>query len=582
MRKLLVIFIPLLIVFAIPKEYLIPIKALPPEVKVDFPKLSETRIIKERTPISLGQQVGRVDTVFFTTYDWQFNSHIWQRIYNDPGRGVHVTGMTSLLASPWADRNMRYNFYDPAIRTWVFGQSGIDAINARAGFGNLDINPLEGAGVIVGHVAGTQNFIPRIAKDIAPGQGLFDYADCQERFLWPPIAVTNNGWIHVCAVESAPGAFRREDLYYIRIRNWPNPDEPVLIAPRRGEPIAPLGNSQGIFASKSSNKVVIYWTEWGVSGTDSGAYRISTDGGETWSEIIPFPFPPIFTPGSETLPELSISSVGGFFDREDRPNFVLCYTPNIRDTGRIIPVEMWHYVPGRNPELTRICRIMPETLAAPVGYNAVFACRPSIGQNLQNGYLYVVWEQFDPLNYEPTTTLLRADIWGTASMNGGLTWLPPKRITEPDLTSKRFPFLAPVVDDMCWIVYMIDLVAGFYVQNQGPMTQNPFVVHQIPRQYLDETGIAEVKGNKLFTLKIYPNPIRNRAYFSLNLEKETKVNIYLTDLSGRVVMNLLNKNLSAGTHNYQFRTPKELKNGLYFLTIKANNSVERYKLIISN
>ncbi|MEO0118946.1 MAG: T9SS type A sorting domain-containing protein [candidate division WOR-3 bacterium] len=577
MRKLLVILIPLLIVFALPKEYLIPIKALPPELKADFPKVKETKIIKERTPLPTWQPVGRIDTVFFSTYDWQFNSHIRQRIYNDPGRGVHVTGMTSLQANPWPDRNMRYNFYDRATQSWAFGQDGIDAINARCGFGNLDINPMEGNEFIVGHVAGTQYLVPRIGKDVAPGQGIFDYGDCQEGYLWPPIAITSNGWIHVCAVDD-PG---RENLYYIRMRDWPTPEEPRLIAPQPGEPIAPQGDAQGIFASKTSDKVVIFWTEWDGTGPDSGAYRISTDGGETWSDVIPFPFPEIFTPGSETLPELWIPSVGGFFDREDRPNFVLCFTPNIRDTGRVIPVEMWHYVPGRNPELTRICRIMPETLAATVGYNAIFAGRPSIGQNLQNGNLYVVWEQFDSVNYEPTTERLRADIWGTASTDGGLTWATPKRITEPDQTSKRFPFLAPIVDDMCWIVYLVDLVSGFYVQGEGAMSMNPFVVHQVPREYL-ETGIAETEGSKSFTLKVYPNPIRNRVYLSLNLEKETKVNISLTDINGRVTMNVLNKTLPQGNHNYLFRIPKELRNGVYFLTIKINNLTERHKLIINN
>ncbi|MEO0086998.1 MAG: T9SS type A sorting domain-containing protein, partial [candidate division WOR-3 bacterium] len=65
-------------------------------------------------------------------------------------------------------------------------------------------------------------------------------------------------------------------------------------------------------------------------------------------------------------------------------------------------------------------------------------------------------------------------------------------------------------------------------------------------------------------------------------EKETKVDISLTDVNGRIIMNLLNKNLPKGSHNYQFRIPQELKNGIYFLTVKINNLTERYKLIINN
>ncbi|MEO0112239.1 MAG: hypothetical protein ABIK77_07875, partial [candidate division WOR-3 bacterium] len=63
----------------------------------------------------------RTDTVMSTYYDWQMASHMRQRIYYDPGYGVHVIATVSYQRVP-SDRNVYYNFFDERLNMWVYGQ----------------------------------------------------------------------------------------------------------------------------------------------------------------------------------------------------------------------------------------------------------------------------------------------------------------------------------------------------------------------------------------------------------------------------------------------------------------------------
>ncbi len=460
---------------------------------------------------SLSFSQERTDTVMSTYYDWQMASHMRQRIYYDPGYGVHVIAQVSYQPYPFPQRNVYYNFFDERLNIWVYGQQGIPVFPFPAGYGTLDVNSNNHNAYCIAHFVSMDNYCLGVANINAPVE------PCTIKFenydiLWPVLGITHNGWFHIIASKGSSGS-QYYDVCYIRMREWRYPEEPILIAPRQGEPIACVGEGYGLFTSKRSNKVIVFWRELGGSGTDSGAYRISFNGGDTWSEVIPFPFPNIFTPGSETLPEVSF--VYGFFDREDNPNFVICYTPNINGLKHILPVEIWHFKPGRNPELVRICRRSADTLAGSVGIGAIFAGRPTIGQEPETGILYVSWEEFDSLNYEPLTGKLRADILVSYSLDNGLTWSIPERITQPDQTSKRYPCLAPIVDEEnnLWITYLADLIAGFYVQGEDPGSLNPVIVKKLrilpqainegrfsyhkSKRFSSKTAIYDVNGKKI-------------------------------------------------------------------------------------
>ncbi len=122
----------------------------------------------------------------------------------------------------------------------------------RTGFGNLHILP-SGEVVVSAHgiPPGSTTLRPVVGKDVHPGAGVFpEICEGPENYLWPPISVTNNGWIHCAMIEGTT----QDDLYYSKIREWCRWTNPIPIASEIGGP------SHNITSSLNSNRVLLMWT----------------------------------------------------------------------------------------------------------------------------------------------------------------------------------------------------------------------------------------------------------------------------------------------------------------------------------
>jgi len=65
-------------------------------------------------------QVGRVDTIGGTTYDWQFGGPAYRWVVNAPGHGIPVMWMRSQSEqTTFPDINTGYNYYDYTTRCWL-------------------------------------------------------------------------------------------------------------------------------------------------------------------------------------------------------------------------------------------------------------------------------------------------------------------------------------------------------------------------------------------------------------------------------------------------------------------------------
>jgi hypothetical protein len=259
------------------------------------------------------------------------------------------------------------------------------------------------------------------------------------------------------------------------------------------------------------------------------------------------------------------------FDNNENLHIVTQVHPVIGSTKYYWPAEIWHYCPLNNPAWSRIFHWEAETVAGNVGYNAIAACRPSIVQNLTNNYLYVTWEAFDSLNIEPTTDILRADIWIAESPDNGLTWRNQTRITTPNITSKRFPCAGGVVADTFILTYLIDSIAGFENYTQGRATRNPIVCHRIPiRAVGTQEHSAHYAPNLMFD--IYPNP--TKTYFTIRLPQPAdRSEIKIFDVNGKIVKSeeLKGKNNRVSLNG--------IKNGVYF--VKVGNEMLKEKLVVT-
>jgi hypothetical protein len=387
---------------------------------------------------------------------------------------------------------------------------------------------------------------PDAARDIAPGAGLFEYAEGTpglDGYQWPPISVGHNGTIHMFCITPT------YQLAYSRIVTWPTFDP--LVSGFYPDPGFP---SQNIAASKVSDKVCLAW-ENTTAVPEDAYYSVSEDGGSTWPPTPTQMLPPVAYEG-DTVTSFHISSIFPFYDSHDQLHIVASVMPYVNDTGYILPAEIWHWCAANSPEWTEIHRAgcAPENLQASVGYNAIYATRPNIGED-RLGNLYVTWEQFDSANVEPLTQYLRADAFAAASTDGGLTWLPAVKLTDAGTTSIRFPcvpnLLMPGEPDTFCVRYMVDVVCGFFVQGQGPATQNPMVVQKVPVTELGVQwpGVEEGRltpDSRRFTPDVQPNPFRASARIEWALPKAGEASLTVYDASGRLVRTLTSGRHAAG------------------------------------
>jgi hypothetical protein len=530
--------------------------------------------------------VGTLDTIGGTTYDWWTNGPRLGALVNSPAYGVHALWMysTATTGTDFPDRNMRYNFYDVASRAWNwvdvdYMQSGVNVFDKRAGYGSIDVDPATGNAIVGAHVTGTGGVTPRVARDAAPGAGIFEYADgepllgvCQ----WPPISVGQNGQINMFPITAA------YQMSYSRITagNWPTFESPVNVNPTPGFP------THNIVASKLSNKVSLVWEI--STNTPEDAYQMhSTDGGITWdtpSNLVP---PVAFGNGSDTLTSYYINSLFPWYDSQDRFHVVANLQPTVNDTGRWIPSQIWHYSPANNPEWSRIhianCDLA--NLQGAVGYNASYADRPTIGQD-DDGNLFVAWEQFDSANVEATTSRLRADIFAARSTDNGVTWGAALKLTDAGTHSMRFPAVIDLAvegdPDTMYVLYEDDSIAGFFVQSEGPATPNPVVVQKVVVTDLP-VGVAEQKLVTPTRLEAVanPNPFGGRTQISYSLPRTGDVSLVVYDAVGRPVQTLVSERHEAGRYTATWDAKKAAA-GVYFYTLTSGKVSITRKLILAD
>jgi hypothetical protein len=506
--------------------------------------------------------LGVVDTIGGTTYDWQVSGPALRTLVTSPGHGIYAVWMYSsdMSGTTFPDRNMRCNFYDNDSGAWNwieadFMQSGVNAFDKRAGYGNVDADPTTGNAIVSGHVQGNGGVVPRVARDAAPGAGIFEFADgepvlgaCQ----WPPISVGQDGTIHIFPITPA------YDLLYSHLAPGDsNFSNPVTFYPSPGFP------THNIAASKVSNKVCLVW-EISTSTPEDAYLSRSTDGGTTWESPLPLDPPDAF--GGDTLASYNVTSLFPFYDKQDRLHVVADVHACINGIIYLAPSEIWHWCPDNSPQWARIHRAGAFN---PLDSNPTYACRPSIGED-QGGGLYVAWEQFDSSNIEPGPPRhARADIF-YAQDNGdnGTSWQSGVRITEQGTWSCRFPSAIDYFeDDTFRVLYIIDQRAGFFVQGEGPGTLNPVVVHKVPVTPSSVAGREEIAvGFRLMT-----TVVRGDLVLPESPCPRVRKSLSLLDISGRKVLGL-----HPGENDVSRLPP-----GLYFVTVYGSRyTVSARKVMI--
>jgi hypothetical protein len=532
--------------------------------------------------------LGTVDTVGGTIYDWVANAQTYRFCINTPGSGLHLLWMYSNdTTSGQPDRNMRYQYYDYAMHTynWLdpdFMLSGVNVSTARSGFGSLSADPTTGAAVVSYHQTDIPPIYPLVARDIAAGAGIFEYCSGDpdlNAYLWPPIYVGNDRTIHMHMVDDAS----RDNIFYSRAATWCTWDPPASVTPT-----APTFPTNGVVASQQSPKVCLTWVH-AEAFPYVGYYRLSSDGGTNWDPEVELGYPPVFTPGSDTTPSYYITSFNPFYDAEDRLHIIVDVMPIIRDTAYLLPIEIWDWCAGRTPEWSRVHRAEAESLIAGPGTNALFACRPMLGED-NDGNLFAVWEQFDVQNIDPVTNLMRADVWISGSSDGGLTWTQAQMVNSQGPVSYRSPSISNIAidggdcDTVC-VLYLADSIAGpkAGASPVGVWSFNPMLLSKIPRNLIIPDGVAEGPGvtPARVSVSATPNPVQTRTHISYALPRSGDVSLVVNDVAGRPVKTLVSGSRQAGRHTVTLDAGN-MAAGVYFYTLNTGATSVTKKLTVAH
>ena len=131
-----------------------------------------------------------------------------------------------------------------------------------------------------------------------------------------------------------------------------------------------------------------------------------------------------------------------------------------------------------------------------------------------------------------------------------------------------------------------EVIAGsaFLADNDGCASGIPFApagTYEGPMEGAETTFVPDDLVSADRYVRVYPNPFDQLTNIEFKLVKSADVKIYITDMLGRKVKDLLNvKNHNAGTFNISFQADG-LTEGIYFCNYELNGETETTKLIHS-
>jgi hypothetical protein len=82
------------------------------------------------------------------------------------------------------------------------------------------------------------------------------------------------------------------------------------------------------------------------------------------------------------------------------------------------------------------------------------------------------------------------------------------------------------------------------------------------------------------TIKLYPNPTTDVATLQFDVVKTTNVSVVVLDIAGRVIANVANENMTAGSHKVVINTAN-IPSGIYNVKIQteAGSRTERLTVV---
>jgi len=171
-------------------------------------------------------------------------------------------------------------------------------------------------------------------------------------------------------------------------------------------------------------------------------------------------------------------------------------------------------------------------------------------------------------------------IWVRAYDNG--LWGPFYHATESILhifDESIYPLLTASSDGDIHMIYMTDGTPGLALDEDHAYQENTIWYSAIPKEDL-LTGIEDnTLINPTSVSQNYPNPFNGTTTITVNLPKAANLSMNVSNILGQQVIEMQRGYVSSGTYYFQVDGTK-LQDGVYFYTVKANNSEVTKKMIV--
>lgn len=548
-------------------------------------------------------------------YDLWSNTLIGNRIYMHPDGTMGAVWTMGMTATSFPDRGTGYNFFDgnswgpepsarienircgwPSYSTW--GPNG--EINvAHNGSTGLEISTRENRG--------TGDWTQSLYQGPA---------GIENDPTWPRVVTSgeNNEYIHMLYNSYNEYEGQPQALLYSRSNDGGATWDPQDIVPdgTGADYYYEIGADQYVFAARGNTVVILSANPW----HDMFMLK-STDNGDTWEKTViwehPYPFFWFETTITDTMfavdnsancaigPDGKVHVVFGItrvlnddltttysyfpyvdgigYWNEDMPTFsndlsALAPPQYGYETSEMI--EDYNYIGymqdvNGNGVLDLVDEIMSYRELGP-------STMPSVSVD-DNGNVYVAFasttETYDNFDFN------FKKIWSRAWVPGG-GWGPFYHVTENIIhifDESIYPTLVQNQTGDIQLIYQADGTPGLALDEDHDYQENRIIHATIPTADL-LTGIGD---NELISSESvsqnYPNPFTGITTITVNLEESADLSLKVTNLLGQTVYETIRGEVNAGTHYFQV-DGSSYESGIYFYTVKADNSSVTKKMIV--
>jgi len=560
------------------------------EIPAKLPLITGDEVIPnaEYYPSQPGLLLSPGDTVGITQYDYQTNGSTGNRIAVDSQGNIHVAWTKGISRN--ATRHVYYNCKSPTGWGWP-GTGTQVSIATGAGYTTMDVFPNDQAAIFY-HRAPTNNESLFVAVDAAPCQGFFDVhyvpnrLTSTHRYIWPYGAISRNGDIHLVATWNNPTQGGWQDVIYTRSTD----DGATWTAIQRFDTTETI--SSIITASHVSDKVAIIYchsTDTSVQ-VRNDVYYILSENGTTWDWVNGKVNLTEYDQGGAGDTLFAYTDVDAVFDNNDdlhiiwNAQFVPSEVPHV-NSMYYLNSRLMHYdiTSGMMSQIQSWPDTSFPTACDMGGWNFTFAKMSIAADAFDNLYVtYTSWDSSDC----SVAGFANGDIYLNYSTNGGASWSDQINLTNTqtplceagDCESDHWSSMAEKVNSAIHLFYVNDRDAGGWPQTEGAITDNPmlYLAYVPPTLGVDDGGAVP----KSFTLsQNYPNPFNAKTNIEFELEKASRVELTVYDVTGAKVATLLKGERPAGKNQVNWDA-NAISSGVYYYTLRADGSEVTKKMTL--